>query len=229
MTAQARPARFDQSQQGRRAALAKVHVARKELAMVEDDYRQLLMRTTGQMSAGDCSMAQLDKVLAEMKRMGFVAKQRAKGADHPAALKARALWISLGHLGVVRNPSEEALEAFAAKQLKIARLQWADQARVYKLIEALKAMGERAGWSQSTEAVHLGAVPRVLQERLCNTILAKLVQAGLADADWPLPTAAFRLAGVELPRFVALASAEDLGRTAKALGERLRGERERAR
>lgn len=63
------------------------------------------------------------------------------------------MWISLHQLGVVRNAEETALEAFAARQLHVERLQWADQGQVYKLIEALKAMAERAGWSQDMAGV----------------------------------------------------------------------------
>ena len=36
----ARPATFDRSQQARRSMLGKIHIAKKQLAMDEDDYRQ---------------------------------------------------------------------------------------------------------------------------------------------------------------------------------------------
>ncbi|MFX8708345.1 regulatory protein GemA, partial [Acinetobacter baumannii] len=67
---------------------------------------------------------------------------------HPMARKARALWISLHKLGVVHNPSEQALEAFAKRQLGCEKLVWARQSDAYRLIEALKSMAERAGWRQ---------------------------------------------------------------------------------
>ena len=35
----ARPARFDRASQHRRGLIAKIHVARKQLAISEDDYR----------------------------------------------------------------------------------------------------------------------------------------------------------------------------------------------
>lgn len=148
----------------RRAMLAKVHLARKELGLAEADYRAVLYRVTRQESAGALSDAELETVIAEFKRLGWQQKSRSvpssgsalkvgrasatRPADHPAARKARSLWISLAQLGVVRNSSEAALEAFARRQLGVDRLQWADQGQVYKLTEALKAMAERAGWSQ---------------------------------------------------------------------------------
>ncbi len=156
-------ARFTPADAARRAMLAKVHIARKELRLQEPEYRAMLVRITGHESAGDCTVAQLGAVLDELKAKGwkptvFVNRNkqtqpaRRPGrapADHPVARKARALWISLHQLGVVREPSEHALEAFAKRQLGVDAMQWADQSLGYRLIEALKAMAERAGWSQA--------------------------------------------------------------------------------
>jgi phage gp16-like protein len=139
-----------------RPALAKLAIARKELGIEECDYRDILERLTGHRSARDCSDGQIGAVLDELKAKGW--KPRAsllsttpkpRRSDYPAARKARALWISLHRLGVVRDGSEAALESFGRRQLGVERMQWADQARVYKLIEALKGMAERAGWDQS--------------------------------------------------------------------------------
>jgi phage gp16-like protein len=154
-----------------RPALAKLAIARKELGIEECDYRDILERLTGHRSARDCSDGQIGAVLDELKAKGWKPRAslssttskaggaeqpkvlsttpRVRRSDHPAARKARALWISLHRLGVVRDSSEAALESFGRRQLGVERMQWADQARVYKLIEALKAMAERAGWDQS--------------------------------------------------------------------------------
>lgn len=141
-----RAGQFDSSTQHRRSLIAKVHVARKELGLDEETYRGVLAEVTGKTSAGDCDDHQLVAVLNHFKLRGFQVRTRA--ADHPSARKARALWISLHQLGVVHNPSEKALEAFAARQLGCERMQWARQSDCFRLIEALKAMAERAGWPQ---------------------------------------------------------------------------------
>jgi phage gp16-like protein len=187
----------------RRAMIAKIHVAKKELDLVDDDYRAILMRAAGQMSAADCSIDGLRDVLKELGRLGFQTKPRAgaaprapRPADHPAARKARALWISLHQLGAIDNPSEQALEAFAARQLGVAKMQWVNQALMYKLVEALKAIAERNGWSQDTAGIGPAGRVKVLKLRLCEAILAKLVGKGLADADWPLERAAWSLLGL---------------------------------
>lgn len=222
--ARAVPARFDRSQQHRRAMLAKIHVARKELAIVEDDYRQILVDQTGKLSAKDCSDAELDKVLGALKAKGFKSKSRSprtgqQRADHPMARKARALWLSLYHLGAIRNPDDKALEAFACRQLKVERLQWASQSHGYKLIEALKDMADRAGWPEAKE--RLDVLP--LQRSLVKAILRKLVERGLADASWDIETAAMRLTGNEIDLVrVDFSTSTQLTRLAQAFGNILR-------
>lgn len=172
---------------GRNPRLAKIHIARKELGLDEATYRAILGRVTGQTSAAGLGDDQLDAVLDDFKAKGWKPRAIAGGkaaprpagarrpaADHPAAGKARALWISLHQLGAVHDPRETALEAFARRQLGVERLQWADQGLVYKLIEALKAMAERAGWSQDLAGVDPRDQVAVLRERLAAAITARL-------------------------------------------------------
>lgn len=175
----------------RRAAIAKVQIARKELGLDEAAYRALLERLTGRRSAADCTATQLGRVLEELKAKGWKPAYTGRAvkavwvnespsippaprlADSPVARKARALWISLHQLGAVRDPSERALEAFAARQLGVDRLQWADQSQGYRLIEALKAMAERAGWSQDLAGVEPADHTATLKRRLEAAIAAR--------------------------------------------------------
>ena len=159
----AKPARFAPDPR-KRSLMAKIHIAKKDLGLTDEDYRAILVEVTGKRSSADLSFLELGKVLDRFKTRGWTptvkaasdmpaARQRSRSADHPSAKKARALWISLAQLGVVRNPSEPALEAMAARQLGIERLQWANGAHCYALIEALKGMATRAGWSQLSSHV----------------------------------------------------------------------------
>ena len=81
--------------------------------------------------------------------------------------------VSLHQLGVVRDPSEGALESFGRRQLGVDRLQWADEGQAYRLIEALKAMAERAGWDQNTAGLEPAEAVAVLKDRLERLIAAK--------------------------------------------------------
>lgn len=258
----ARPAPYDAAQQRRRALLAKVHLAKKELRLDDVAYRALLKRVTGAESAADLSPQQLGSVLDELKAKGFTvrrpkpkaapAAERAparRQATSPAATKARALWISLHQLGVVRDSSEAALESFGRRQLGVDRLQWANGSQMYRLIEALKAMGERAGWSQdvSEDAViaSLGgwAVPKIVRDhggeptvvalklRLLERLWFLAAEAGVvklfANSTVGMPEWLQRRAGIR--RFGALYynSAEELDRGAAVLAQAIAAARTR--
>lgn len=220
----AAPARFPANPR-RRAMLAKIHVAKKQLQLDEDDYRQILLDETGRTSAGDCTEAELERAIKRFEALGFKPLPKAgpvanRPAQHPVARKARALWISLYHLGAVDKPSEQALEAFAKRQLKCERLVWADQRQGFKLIEALKAMAVRHGWPQ-TDASGAALSSIKLNEGLCTAILWKLKGADEVPADWTIDTAAFRLCGIQTGAEGPM-NAESYQRLAKALGDKLR-------
>lgn len=218
----AAPARFPADPQ-RRVMIAKLHLAKKQLDLHDDDYRDALERVTGQRSAADLSRADLEVALAEMTRLGFTAAPKsgrpaARSSFTPVASKARALLISLGLMGVIRDTSERALEAFARRQLGVDRLVWADQAQVYKLIEALKAIANRNGWNQSTEG--LADPVWTLKLRLCEAITARLVDAGIEPAGTALATLAGE--GLATGGPVMALTGQQLERLAAALGARLK-------
>lgn len=221
------PASFDRSATRRRAMLAKIHVARKQLQLDEDDYRQILLDETGRSSSGDCTEAELERALKRFEALGFKPLPKAgasspahRPAQHPVARKARALWISLYHLGAVRSPDEKALESFAKRQLGCERLVWANQSQGYRLIEALKAMAARHGWDQVDANGNAWSVPK-LKERLCEAIVVRLKAAGEIPEDWTLDIAAFRLCGIELGKGGPV-TAEGYDDLAHALGKKLR-------
>lgn len=213
------PARFDRTVQHRRSMIAKINIARQQLAMVEDDYRQGLFETTGKVSLTECSDAQLERVLGWLKSKGFRPIPKKGAAQHPMALKARALWVSLYHLGAVHNADEVALEAFARRQLKCERMAWARQSDAFRLIEALKAMAVRNGWLQHDPVRQKPLEPRELQAALCGAILMRLKAKGVAPMDWALHEAAWKLCGFEQ---AAAWTAEDYQRLAASLGAKLR-------
>lgn len=215
--------------QQRRGMIAQLHLAQKHLHMDDADYRAVLDRMTGKNSAKHMSLAELERALGEFRRLGFSSKARPDAtprrraasapAAHPSARKARALWISLYHLGVVRDPREKALEAFARRQLKCDRMAWARQSDCFRLIEALKAMAERHGWAQRGIDGQALSVEQ-LQEGLCIAILARLKAGGAVVQSMALHTAIAVLGGYDVGR-------DMLGpaiwpRIAAAMGQQLR-------
>lgn len=211
----------------RRALIAKVHIAPKQLGMTDEDYRATMHRVTGRISAADCNLDQLKALVAEFERKGFRAiaggkKVPGKGrADHPVARKARAMWISLGLLCAIEDHGEAALEGFARRQLRCERFQWANQAQGDRLIEALKARAERHGWPQSLAGIGKVHHVHALKARLCDAILAKLKVLAIAPSNWALGRAAWELCHLSDSE-QHLFSTDDYDRIAHGLGKVLR-------
>lgn len=157
----------------RRALTAKVHIAKKELQIDDDTYRDMIENRYQKRSSKDLSITQLVDLVEHLKGQGFKAKpRRAPGNITPAAdrekliRKVRALWVSLHHLGVLRDASEASLASFAkrvtgGKDTGIDNLAWLDGDGAFKVIEALKKMAEREGgvcWEAHTIGTSAGPV-----------------------------------------------------------------------
>lgn len=132
----------------RRAMLAKVHVARKRMALDEDSYRGLLRRVTGRGSAGDCTDGELHAVLAEFRRLGFDATPRPPPGPRAQLRMIAALWAELAPC--LSDTSEEALRAFVRRQTAdkanprgVMAVEWLDAQQANKVIEGLKAWLKR--------------------------------------------------------------------------------------
>lgn len=167
-------ARFAGARADQRTRLIKlIHVGRRELKLDEDSYRGIVAKhARGKTSASDCTVLELERIMAHLKAAGFkvtkpagVKPDEARRLDTSGeASKARAVWLLLYQIGAVRNPAESALAAYARRQIGVDDLRWAGP-RIGELIEALKA------W-----------VARVLPEAL-SVRLARMQQAGLVTAD----------------------------------------------
>lgn len=145
----------------RNAMLAKTSIAAKELGLDKDGLRLVVSERFGVESRKDLSDAQLADLVQHFRGLGFVPRKgknpRTKTSSRrPAELaKARALWISGWHLGVVRNRSDRALESFASRTTGVERLEWLKGDHFHQLIEAIKALLEREGgvdWAGQTSA-----------------------------------------------------------------------------
>lgn len=133
-----------------RELLAKIHVAKKQLDLDEDDYRAMLRAEAGVASARDLDDAGARRVMLWFDNHGFKRTGTSKGtaADRrPIVQKARALWISLHQLDEVSNRSDKALDAFAKKVTGKDTLHFCTNGEAGKVVEALKAWAERVGWA----------------------------------------------------------------------------------
>ncbi|ALF02123.1 regulatory protein GemA [Salipiger abyssi] len=131
-----------------------INIARKELGIEEEDYRDLLGRVTGQTSLRVMSDSQKHAVIDELKRLGFKPKQ---GNRRPRAARSdvrycHVLWRLLAEAGHVRVRGATGLNAFIRSRFEgkwghvpidIDTMQ--NAAEINAVIRALKDMCRRNG------------------------------------------------------------------------------------
>ena len=127
-----------------------IHIARSDLQMDEDTYRQMLQGLTGTASTKGMDLPQLTKVLDSMKKKGFRVKPAGNAKtgialdDHPQSRKIRALWLDMATAGVIRDSSEQALALGVKRETGISALRWLSNEQASSVIEKLKKWQRRA-------------------------------------------------------------------------------------
>ncbi len=76
----------------RASAIAKVHVAKKQLGLDDETYRAVLRRVTGRDSAADLNEVQLGSVIREFVRLGWTGGADLRAGRTPTGRLIRALW-----------------------------------------------------------------------------------------------------------------------------------------
>lgn len=148
------PSEKTQAAAERRKDLQRIHIAKRDLALSDETYRQLVKRITGCDSAGDLDGGQRRKLLAELHRLGWrpARAYRVRPSDRAAtqADKIRALWIELGKATDLRDPTERGLGRFCRRVTGKQRPEWLRPSDANSVIEALKSWLARATDKEET-------------------------------------------------------------------------------
>jgi len=128
----------------RAGAIAKIHVAKKQLGLDDATYRAVLHRVTGQDSAARLNDVQLGNVIREFVRLGWKdGGSELRFGRTPTGRLIRILWRD-----VSREKSETALRSMIRRILGLADVVIPEPdilsvADASKVVEALKAMKRR--------------------------------------------------------------------------------------
>ena len=99
-----------------RPMLAKIHLAKKQLALTDESYRDILRRITGLGSAKAMRADQLDAVLKEFARLGWKPKPARKISGSPQVRMIHAVWKDI--VALQGRGDAAALQAFVQRQTR---------------------------------------------------------------------------------------------------------------
>ncbi len=140
----------------RRNDLAAIHIAKAQLGLSDDEYRDLLSTVCpGIRSAADLDVSGRRRFLAHLQAClrghGKAQPQRLirKPLSEPQRLMW-SLWMQLADAGLVRARSMAALAAYARRQTGVERLEWLNKHQEHLVIETLKKWLARAAEGAKT-------------------------------------------------------------------------------
>jgi len=134
----------------RKAELAKIHIAKKELGKSEEEYRDMLWILCGVRSAADLNSAQRRDVLEHLKAEGFKA-QKAKYPGRPKNMTPEnsrtAQLEKIEALLTIGGKSWAYAHGIAKRICKVEKVEWVKANELYKIITALRKQAQREGWA----------------------------------------------------------------------------------
>lgn len=129
--------------QNRNAMIAKIKIAQKQLDMADDAYRAMLERVAGTNSCAKMTEAELERVLAEMRRMGFTATSKNHGQRPERRESADAMMRKIEALLADGGLHWNYAHAMAKRMFKVDRVQWLSDGNLHKLVAALQIAANR--------------------------------------------------------------------------------------
>ena len=122
-----------------------IRIAKAQLGMDEDTYRDFLKNTLGKRSLAGSTGKEQWKVVEALKEKGFKPRPIHKGKELPSdpqAKKIRSLWLTMADCGIVRDRSEQALNSYV-RRITGQTLAAATTKQCIVVIETLKSWLDR--------------------------------------------------------------------------------------
>lgn len=166
----------------RASLITLMHVARRELRLDEDTYKDALHTATGKTSCRDMTQAELSKALAAFEKRGFKVRSKPQNrALKPATVtaKVRAIWRLMHAQGFLGSDSEAALNAWVRKQTAsanggegVANYQWLERvpALASDILERLKRWHRR----EMLRSLGLSERERISYDQTCKHFKSRI-------------------------------------------------------
>lgn len=139
----------------KRTLIAKIHIAKKDLAMDDDTYRDVLERVTGKTSCKDMTLNELKKVIADLKRLGFTVKTVQPKPEHgrkPTTTPDREAMLSkIGAMLADMGLHWHYVHGMAKNMFGVDMVHWLDAEKMYKVVQALAVYQKRHATDKTAE------------------------------------------------------------------------------
>lgn len=167
----------------RASLITLIHIAKKDLWLDTDTYRDALRAAVGKTSCRDMTQTELSKALAAFKKRGFKVRLRPQNrALKPATVtaKIRAIWRLMHVHGFLSSDSEAALNAWVRKQTApqnggegVANYQWLERepALASDVLERLKRWHRR----EMLRVLGLSEREKISYDHACKRFAARKV------------------------------------------------------
>lgn len=128
----------------KRTLIAKIHIAKKDLAMDDETYRDVLVRVTGKNSCKKMTLNELKMVIKDLKRLGFTVKQTAEHGRKPTTTPDREAMLSkIGAMLADTGLHWHYAHGMAKKMFGVDMVHWLDAEKMYKVVQALAVYQKR--------------------------------------------------------------------------------------
>lgn len=136
----------------KRAMMAKIHIAKKDLGLDEDTYRDVLWRVTGKRSCKGMDIKELNAVIADMQSSGWKPKPAAKYGKKPRVAKSRTITLDKieAILADMSLPWGYA-KGMARNMFNRDAIEWLNDEELRKLMQALAVYQKRQAKKQEQE------------------------------------------------------------------------------
>lgn len=124
-------------EQKRKGLIAKIHVAKNQMHMDDDVYRNLLQETTGKNSCTEMTLLELQRVIAKMERLGFKPTRKNLGAKPLHFTDVSELMNKLAVLLKLTEKSWEYANGMAKQMFQKEQVNQLDAVQLRKLVAAL--------------------------------------------------------------------------------------------
>jgi phage gp16-like protein len=128
----------------RKAITARIHIAKKELALDDDTYRAMLQQVTNHHSCADMYISDLYKVMEHLKKLGYKPAARKFGKRPNPPKDKEALMGKVEALLADRGLHWNYAHAMAQRMFQVEKVDWLDRDQLWRLVASLQKHAQRS-------------------------------------------------------------------------------------